>query len=158
MTQQATPEQIKAVYEESKDALTKLPILGPALWLYAKDPVKKFMFMGDLDWQIFPPVILDQCRLFTRDVLPYAFITWACVSDEIDARLRTGNSKIAPHEWKSGEHIWIIDAIAPFGELQEALESLRANQFKGKTVNAFLPDPKVAGSYHIQSFAAINPQ
>lgn len=135
-----------AALEQARDSLAKLPILGPALWLYARDPVKKFMFIGDTDWAVLPPIVLDQCRLYTKDGLPYAFITWALVNDTVDARLRTENPKIAPHEWKSGEHVWIIDAVAPFGQLEETLHELRTTLFPDKKVSALLPDPARAGA------------
>lgn len=146
-----------AALEQAKDALAKLPILGPALWLYARDPVKKFMFLGDTDWAVLPPIILDQCRLYTKGGLPYAFITWAYVSDAVDERLRSSQPKIAPHEWKSGEHIWLIDAVAPFGQLDETLKELREAVFAGKKVCALLPDPKQAGKVNVHEWLEPSP-
>ena len=145
-----------AALEQAKDALSKLPILGPALWLYARDPVKKFMFLGDTDWAVLPPIVLDQCRLYTKAGLPYAFITWAFVSDDVDARLRSSEPKIAPHEWKSGEHVWLIDAVAPFGQLEETLKELRETMFPGKKVCALLPDPKQPGKVDLNEWLVSN--
>lgn len=139
MTDKNTEAAALAALDEAKGALAKLPILGPALWLYARDPVKKFMFLGDVDWAVLPPIVLDQCRLYTKSGLPYAFITWAFVNDAVDARLRSAQPKIAPHEWKSGEHLWIIDAVAPFGQLEETLRELRETLFPGRKVSALLP-------------------
>lgn len=132
-------EAALAALAQAKDALAKLPILGPALWLYARDPVKKFMFLGDVDWAVLPPIVLDQCRLYTKAGLPYAFVTWAFVNDAVDARLRSSEPKIAPHEWHSGEHVWIVDAVAPFGQLEETLKELRETLFPGRNVSALLP-------------------
>jgi cytolysin-activating lysine-acyltransferase len=146
MTDKNTEAAALAALEQAKDALAKLPILGPALWLYARDPVKKFMFLGDTDWAVLPPIVLDQCRLYTKAGLPYAFITWAFVNDAVDARLRSSEAKIAPHEWKCGEHLWIIDAVAPFGQLEETLTELRETMFPGSKVCALLPDPAQAGA------------
>lgn len=126
-------------FSQAQSALAKLPILGPALWLYAKDPVRKFLFVGDTDWAVLPPVILDQCRLYTRSGIPFAFLTWAFVSDEVDARLRSGRPKIAPHEWQNGSHIWLIDIVAPFGQMEETIDELCAMMFAGQHVNAFVP-------------------
>lgn len=145
-----------AALEQAKDALAKLPILGPALWLYARDPVKKFMFLGDTDWVVLPPIVLDQCRLYTKAGLPYAFVTWAFVSDAVDARLRSSEAKIAPHEWKSGEHVWLIDAVAPFGQREETLKELRETMFPGKKVCALLPDPKQPGKVDLNEWLVPN--
>jgi len=146
MSNTSQTETIQKALEQVKDSLAKLPILGPALWLYAKDPIKKFMFLGDTDWALLPPVVLDQCRLYTKSNLPYAFVTWALVSDHVDARLRSGESKLAPHEWKCGPHVWIIDAVAPFGQLDETLQALRDTVFSGQKVSALLPDSAKAGT------------
>jgi cytolysin-activating lysine-acyltransferase len=152
MTDKTTETAALAALEQAKDALAKLPILGPALWLYARDPIKKFMFLGDTDWAVLPPIVLDQCRLFTKSGLPYAFISWAFVNDQVDARLRSSQPKIAPHEWKCGEHVWIIDAVAPFGQLEETLKELRETMFPGRKVAALLPDPARAGAVMVREW------
>ncbi|MES9857500.1 MAG: toxin-activating lysine-acyltransferase [Sedimenticola sp.] len=154
MSEQTTEKAALEALEQAKGALSKLPVLGPALWLYAKDPVKKFMFLGDTDWAVLPPIILDQCRLYTKNELPYAFITWALVNDTVAARLQSGQPKIAPHEWQCGEHVWIIDAVAPFGELEETLQELRKTFFPGKEVNALLPSSDNSGKSIVRKWAA----
>lgn len=141
-----------AALEQARESLAKLPILGPALWLYARDPARKFMFMGDLDWAVLPPVVLDQCRLYSKNGLPYAFFTWAKVNDQIDARLRGKQPKLAPHEWHSGDHVWIIDAVAPFGQLDETLADLIAHQLAGVKVSALLPDASRPGDLQIREW------
>jgi cytolysin-activating lysine-acyltransferase len=142
-----------AALEQARDGLAKLPILGPALWLYAKDPVKRYLFLADTDWALLPPVVLDQCRLYTKDGLPYAFITWAKVNDAIDARLREGQPKIAPHEWQSGEHVWLIDVVAPFGQRDETLQELRETVFPGRKVCALLPDSSNPSALKVYEWA-----
>lgn len=119
----------------------------------SRDPVKKFMFIGDTDWAVLPPIVLDQCRLYTKSGLPYAFVTWAFVNDQVDMRLRSDMPKISPHEWKSGEHVWIIDAVAPFGQLEETLKELRETMFAGKKVNALVPDSSRPGAMTVREWA-----
>lgn len=133
-TQELNQQQIK----ESIDQLKKLPILGPAMWLYARDEVKKYTFIAEQDWLLMPPIILDQCKLYTRNEIPWAFCTWAFVSDEVDARLRTASPRIAPHEWKSGTKPWIIDVVAPFGDREGVIEDVRTTVFNYKAVSAVL--------------------
>lgn len=126
--------------EAAQAALSKLPILGPALWLYARDPNRKFMFLADVDWAVLPPVILDQCRLYTRNNIPFAFFTWARVSDAVDQRLRSGTPRIAPHEWQTGEHLWLIDVVVPFGQAEQMIDELHKAQFPERKISVFLPD------------------
>jgi cytolysin-activating lysine-acyltransferase len=124
----------------AQQALSKLPILGPAMWLYAKDPVRRYTFIAETDFTIMPPIILDQCRLYTRSQIPFAFITWAKVSDEVHQRLLSGTPKIAPHEWQGGENIWLIDIVTHFGQSEETINEMLA-LFPGKRVHGFAPVP-----------------
>lgn len=116
------------------EAMDKLPMIGPITWLYARTPDRRFLFLGDIDWAILPPVLLDQCRLFLRNKMPFGFITWAHVSNEVNDRLLLGNNKLAPHEWKGGPHTWLIDVVTPFGERQEMLREVRRQSFPGQTL------------------------
>lgn len=133
-------EAAKGGLEAAQSALAKLPILGPALWLYARDTNRKYMFLADIDGSVLPPVILDQCRLYTKNNIPFAFFTWALVNDAVDQRLRSGTPRIAPHEWQSGDHLWLIDAVIPFGQTEEMIAELRKTQFPNRKISALLPD------------------
>ena len=136
-----TPEQIAEAQKQintSKEALKKLPILGPAMWLYARDDIKKYTFIAEQDWLLTPPIILDQCKLYTRDEIPWAFCTWAFVSDEVDTRLRASIPRIAPHEWKSGTHAWLIDVVTPFGDRDSIIDDARKTVFNNGAVSAIL--------------------
>ncbi len=132
----------EAQLQSARQELTKLPLLGPALWLYARDPLRKFGFHADIDWRLMPPLVLEQCKLYHKQELPWAFFTWAKVSDAIDQRMRTNAATIAPHEWQSGEHIWLIDAVMPFQMDEALLKEIVQAVGKGRPVNAWLPDEK----------------
>lgn len=133
-------ELAKHNLEQARDSLAKLPMLGPALWLYSNSPEKKFMFVGDMQWVLLPPVVLDQCRLYTKNGIPWTFISWAKVSDAIHQRLMSGVGKLAPHEWRSGENLWLIDTVAPFGGVEECIDELRTTILAGQRIHAFAPD------------------
>lgn len=149
---QEAPATAAAILELAKEGLARLPILGPALWLYARDPVRRFLFVNDIDWAILPPVVLDQCRLYLRDSLPCAFFSWASVNGAVADRLRAGQLKLAPHEWKLGDDIWIIDAVAPFGQMDEMLLELRQTVLAGRKVSILLPDPETMGALTVREF------
>lgn len=139
MSQEAKPH----VFNEqdlanAQQVLGKLPILGPAMWLYAKDPVRRYTFIAETDYTIMPPIILDQCRLYTRSQIPFAFVTWAKVNDEVHQRLLLGTPKIAPHEWQGGKNIWLIDIVTPFGQSQEIINEA-LSLFSGQRVYGFVP-------------------
>lgn len=126
--------------EMADNAFAMLPTLGPIAWLYSRTPDRRFLFLSDLDWAVMPPLLLDQCRIFMRGKMPFAFFSWAFVSDDVQQRLLAGNGKLAPHEWKSGPHLWLIDVVTPFGALKELLAELQQTKFPGQALRYLVPD------------------
>ncbi len=124
----------------AKQELGKLPLLGSALWLFVRDSTRRFTFVTDLDWRLLPPLVLDQCNLYSREGIPWAFVTWARVSDAIDERLRSTAPVIAPHEWKSGDKPWLIDVAAPFGNAMEVARQALQEIPGAAMAHAWLPD------------------
>jgi cytolysin-activating lysine-acyltransferase len=129
-----TEQQLVSATKE----LAKLPLLGPVMWLYARDPQRKYTFVADLDWRLLPPLVLDQCKLYNKQELPWAFFSWAFVSPEIDQRLRSASPTIAPHEWRSGTLPWLIDVITPFGEEPALIQEVITQFAKGQKVSAWV--------------------
>lgn len=131
MTKNDASPLTEAQVQAAEAAFDRLSVLGPVAWLYGRTQDRRFLFLADLDWAVMPPVVLDQCRLFMQGKMPFAFITWAFVNDEVHQRLSQGHGKLAPHEWKSGEHAWLIDVAAPFGGDTELLDELYQLKFTG---------------------------
>lgn len=126
----AVSPEVAKIEQDLESAFSKLPTLGPVAWLYSRTPDRRYQFLGDLDWTVIPALTLDQCRLFMKGKMPFAFVTWATVSDSVHQRLESGVGKLAPHEWKSGNHLWIIDVVVPFGGLEEVLRDVHQLKFK----------------------------
>jgi cytolysin-activating lysine-acyltransferase len=132
------PSLDPAQLEAAKKELDKLPLLGPALWLYSRDQYRRFTFLADIDWRLMPPLVLDQCRIYSREGLPWSFVTWAFVSDDVHARFMHQAPIIAPHEWKAGTNVWLVDVVAPYGDgelvAKEALKAIAP----GKVAHAWI--------------------
>ena len=104
-------------------------------------PLHKHMFVQDLEWLLMPPIGLKQFRLWRRDNLPVAFASWAFLNDEAAARLASGVRRLAPAEWRSGDQLWLIDLVCPFGGTEEAMRQLKEETFKGRKVKSLQPAP-----------------
>ncbi len=79
--------------------------------------------------------------------VPLAAVTWAFVSEEVDARLReTAGQRIRlrPDEWKSGEIGWLIDAVGQAEGLETALQWLKVGPFKERPLNLIARDKQGA--------------
>jgi cytolysin-activating lysine-acyltransferase len=138
--------------EQAKAALAKLPVLGPVIWLYGRDATRRYAFVADLDHLVLPPVLLDQCRIYFRSGVPWGYVSWATVSDSVHERLLRGVAKLAPHEWNSGTHPWIVEVLAPFGEPYELIDEVRRSVFPGVSVHRLT---YTAGASGIEDLAAL---
>lgn len=67
--------------------------------------------------RLFVPAIDHSCVRFfaTDDGRPGAALIWARLSDEVSARMTHDQVPPRPEEWVSGDRLWFLDLIAPFG-------------------------------------------
>jgi len=127
----------------SGEKLSKSPheFLFEIFWLLSQSPNHKYMFIADMEWYLMPPFRLRQIKIFHKDGAPVAYACWAKVSDEVDARLRDGSIKLRPEEWNSGENLWLVDLVAPFGGTEFVINELKEKVFKGQKVMTWQPAP-----------------
>lgn len=123
----------------------KVAVLGNAVWLLTQVPTHKHLFISDLEWLLLPAIALNQFRLWRKGNIPVAFATWAYMSDEAEARMKEGVRRIAPMDWKSGENLWLMDMICPFGGQDEAMKELKEKAFSGQAVKTLQPAPTGEG-------------
>ena len=122
--------------EATQPNKTVAQVMGEVTWLLTQSPIHKNMFIGDLEWFVMPAILTEQFRIWNGpNGTPAAFVTYAFVSPETDARLRAGAHKLAPHEWQSGDILWLMELVAPFGAVDEILQDLVMNAFKDQSFN-----------------------
>jgi len=107
-------------------------VLGEIAWLMSQSPLHKQMFISDLEWLVMTPMLLRQFRLFYDQAKPVGAVFWASVSEEVEARLAAGNARMRPQDWKSGDRLWVVEVIAPFGKGEEMVRDLKAKVFAGR--------------------------
>lgn len=64
--------------------------------------------------RIMPPIALGFFHVLNDDHMPRAALTWGLLSPEVARKFRQG-APLAPADWLSGEEMWVIEGIAPFG-------------------------------------------
>ncbi|WP_163339149.1 toxin-activating lysine-acyltransferase [Desulfopila sp. IMCC35008] len=133
------------IHAQSLNVLKRLPAMGPVLMLYMQSAHRRFNFISDLEWLLMPPLVIGQCKLYMKKEYPISFISWAFISEEVENWLVQNGGKLRPEDWKSGDRLWIIDIVAPFGGVENMLTDIRKNEFPGQTVRLIAPDPKTGG-------------
>lgn len=117
-------------------------LVGQITGLLLQSPVHRHLFVSELEWRVIPPLNLGQCRLFKNKGVPFAFVTWAFVSDDVAGRLQAAPGRLQPHEWKCGPRQLIIDVVAPFGGAEACVrEVLKSGAGAPRTATA-TPAPK----------------
>jgi hemolysin-activating ACP:hemolysin acyltransferase len=79
----------------------------------------------------------------TAPAVPTAVVLWATVSAEIDQRLMANLDKpllLKPHEWASGDHLWLIAAAGERRAVPKFLKQLATTEFKGREVKMRVND------------------
>lgn len=76
---------------------------------------------------------------------PISFVSWAFLDEAAEKRLFDNGGKLRPEDWNSGDRLWIIDIVAPFGGVENMLRDIQKNEFPGQIVRLIAPDPKTGG-------------
>ncbi len=116
-------------------AKTMSAVLGEIVWLMSQSPLHKQFFISDLEWFVMTPALLQQFRTFYATDRPIGVVLWASVSEEVEERLMAGTTKLRPQDWKSGDKLWVVEVIAPFGGAEEMVKDLKANVFPQREVS-----------------------
>lgn len=150
MTQEADPTDASLSEDElrhladlvktqAKSAINKLPLLGPVAWLMMRHPNTRHISMAELECRVMPALVLEQAKLFMREGMPLAFVSWARLSDEAAVRFRGAPHRLAQADWQSGTQVWLVDVLTPFGGAAELIKDLRENVFSGESVHQLGP-------------------
>ncbi len=122
------------VRQQAQTVATKIPLLGAVSWLMMQQASTKHTFLADLEWRVMPALVLDQAKIYVRDDMPLAYVSWARLSEEVALRYRAAPHRLLPTDWRCGEQVWLIDVFTPFGGAAELLKDMREKVFPGEPV------------------------
>lgn len=117
--------------------------LGEVVSLLIRSRLHRFSLLAELEWMILPAIAARQVRIVegvsqeTGLVAPVAAILWASVSPEVDQRLSHSIDlpiKLKPEEWRSGDIVWIVEAVGEPRVVTASLQHLKQNEFKNRLV------------------------
>lgn len=115
---------------------TVATLFGEVVWLFTQSPRHKNFFLFDLEWLVMTPIMLKQFRVFYATDRPIGVALWAFVNEEVEKRLMAGNAKLAPADWKSGDRLWLVDIIAPYGGQEAMIQDLKEKVFPNREIKA----------------------
>ena len=90
--------------------------LGEILWLFAHSPMHRRMRMFDLERFVLPALKHDRYRIYKRNGMPVGYVGIARLSQEVEDLWLAGGYVLQPDDWVSGDRLWIMHFVAPFGD------------------------------------------
>ncbi len=140
--------------EQAKHVMTKIPLLGPVIWLMMQQSATRHTLLSELEWRVLPALVQGQAKLYMREEAPIAYVSWAKLSEAAALRYKTSPHQLTSNDWKSGDQIWIIDLFTPFGGAQDVMKDLREVVFKGVPVHQLIPN--ATGQAKTMTWSAVN--
>ena len=98
------------------DKFTEAEVFGSVVWLMMHSKSDRDLPLHTLSKLVLPPIKYRQFVLATEGGKPVFYLSWANLNEEAESRYLK-NTPLCMHEddWDSGDRMWIIDWVAPFG-------------------------------------------
>ncbi|MEK9695871.1 MAG: toxin-activating lysine-acyltransferase, partial [Candidatus Poseidoniales archaeon] len=80
---------------------------------------------NDLMRLFMAPILLNQYRIFYDYNRPVGFVTWALFGEDAVNAYVERTRKLQPLDFHSGDQVWVIDLVAPFGGTREIVRAMR---------------------------------
>jgi cytolysin-activating lysine-acyltransferase len=110
----ATPHIIAPVLQG--DAFNEALVLGSSVWLWMHSASHRNTPLHGLSSLLLPAIKLGQFVLGSEQDKPVFYLSWARMSPDAEARYLTRHPMLMQAaDWNSGNRIWLLDWVAPFG-------------------------------------------
>jgi len=134
----------------------KLQLIGEVTTLMMNSSIHKHFRVCDITNIIIPALRLNQFRIYRSDDTPVGFVSWAYFSDEIEKKYTASSMLLKIEDWTSGDNLFFIDFIAPFGHGRKIIQDLRNNIFPNREMAKALRFKQVGKLQKVASYYGKN--
>lgn len=104
--------------------------LGAAAWLWMQSPMHRSLPLAALHALLLPAIKRGQFLLASVQGQPVFYTAWACLDPQAERHyLERSPERMPPQDWTSGDRLWALDWIAPFGHTHDMSRLLRREWF-----------------------------
>lgn len=122
------------IEQENSGILRKMPpaklhaLLGEITGLMLASKLHRQYQVRDIADIVLPAVNLNQFRIY-RDAKrrPIGLVTWGLFSEAVEKKYLAGQMVLNEQELRSGDRLYFIDFIAPYGHAKKIIRDLRDN-------------------------------
>jgi len=124
-----------------------------------RTPSHRHAFLADLEWMVLPAIATGQFAILDATIegnpVPVAAAFWACVSPDVDQRLSDLSVplRLRPDEWRSGDIVWLVDAMGEAGAVKSLLVRLANVHWADQQIKMRHVDPD--GSQRVTSLSSL---
>lgn len=108
-------------------------ILGDIVWLMLQAPMYRKWSLAGVERYVLPAIHHRQFRLYHRGDIPIGYVSWAKFSDAVEKEYIAGKYALKPEDWIGGDNVWIVDCIAPYGDINSIRMHMRKERPYGGT-------------------------
>lgn len=95
-----------------------------AISLMSISDIHRELQIRDIDRLIAAPLSLAQYRIWREGSRPVAYVSWGYLSSEARDRHLARAGLVKAGDWNSGQELWFMDFIAPFGGITKYIRDL----------------------------------
>ncbi|MBV8042330.1 toxin-activating lysine-acyltransferase [Pluralibacter sp.] len=101
-------------------SVNEAEVLGASIWLWMHSARHKGAPLETLPTSLLPVIKERQYVLAFKDDKPAFFMSWAWFNEEAEQHYLMAHRLLLPESgWRSGDRMWVIDWIAPFGDTRQ---------------------------------------
>jgi hemolysin-activating ACP:hemolysin acyltransferase len=106
----------------------QLADLGAMFFLMSLSRYHRHRPLAQIHASLDIPLRLSQYRILRSDDYPRAFFTWAGLDHAAETHFAVDRMPLRKEQWNSGASLWVVDLVAPFGHLDQAIRMMAANR------------------------------
>jgi hemolysin-activating ACP:hemolysin acyltransferase len=99
-------------------------VLGEILWLYSHSPIHRRLRLFEVEQYVLPAIKHQRYRIYKRNGLPIGYVGIARLAKEVEDAWLSGKYVLQPDDWISGDRLWIVQFVVPFGDVLEVRKKL----------------------------------
>ena len=137
------------------EAFNETFVFGAALWLCLHDRTHRPWPLQAAAASILPAIQTRQFALVMQADRPVFFASWARFSAAAEARyFRELQFDLSAGDWRSGERLWILEWLAPFGHARPMSQRFVKHWFAGECFRALRHRAPQRGQHLLQLHGA----
>lgn len=115
--------------ETRAQAGTAMSLLGEMVWLYSHSKIHQRWHIASVQQWLVPAIAHKSFRIYREKGKPVGLVTWTRLDAKTETAYVRNPASLVPDHWNSGDRLWGLDFIAPFGHTQMIVHDLRTNLF-----------------------------